>query len=84
MINYIILYIFYILIWIKILKKIYIYIYIIKLTVGTASSWCFSNYTKKIEERDFNDGLYVKYFVNDLENALNEAFKLGLALPGKY
>jgi len=54
------------------------------LTVGTASSWCFSNYTKKIEERDFNDGLYVKYFVNDLENALNEAFKLGLALPGKY
>ncbi|ORX55491.1 3-hydroxyisobutyrate dehydrogenase [Piromyces finnis] len=52
------------------------------LAVGTASSWCFSNYTQKIEERNFNDGLYVKYFVNDLETVLNESYKLGLALPG--
>lgn len=52
------------------------------LAMGTASSWCFSNYTKKIVERDFNSGLFVKYFVNDLETALTESFKLGIALPG--
>ncbi len=51
--------------------------------MGTASSWCFSNYTKKIVERDFNSGLFVKYFVNDLETALKESFKLGISLPGK-
>jgi len=52
------------------------------LATGTASSWCFSNFTSKIADRDFNNGLYVKYFVNDLETVLNESFKLGISLPG--
>jgi len=52
------------------------------LAVGTASSWCFSIYSRKIEERDFNNGLYVKYFVNELETILNESYKMGIALPG--
>ena len=51
--------------------------------MGTGNSWCFSHFSKKIEERDFNSGLFVKYFVNDLETILNESFKLGIALPGE-
>lgn len=49
---------------------------------GTASSWCYSNYTRRMETRDFDAGLFVKYFVCDLENALKESYKMGISLPG--
>jgi len=52
------------------------------IAMGTGNSWCFSHFGKRIEERDFNGGLFVKYFVNDLDTVLHESFRLGISLPG--
>lgn len=49
---------------------------------GAAGSWSISNLGPRIIERDFEPGFYVEHFIKDLEIALDEAARMGLAVPG--
>ncbi|MFK7960107.1 MAG: NAD(P)-dependent oxidoreductase [Phycisphaerales bacterium] len=50
--------------------------------VGAAGSWTISNLGPRMLRRDFAPGFYVEHFIKDLGIALDEASRLGLALPG--
>ena len=49
---------------------------------GAASSWSINNLGRKIAREDFSPGFFVKHFVKDMDIALAEARKMGIALPG--
>jgi 3-hydroxyisobutyrate dehydrogenase len=49
---------------------------------GAAGSWSLSNYAPRMLRGDFDPGFAVEHFLKDVEIALDEARRLGLALPG--
>lgn len=49
---------------------------------GAASSWSINNLGTRIAKGDFNPGFFIKHFVKDMRIALDEARRMGLALPG--
>jgi len=49
---------------------------------GAAGSWSLSNLGPRIVGNDFDPGFYVEHFVKDMGIALEEAARMGLALPG--
>jgi 3-hydroxyisobutyrate dehydrogenase len=49
---------------------------------GAAGSWSLTNYGPRILRGDFEPGFMVEHFLKDLGIALDEARRLGLALPG--
>ena len=49
---------------------------------GAAGSWSLSNYGPRILKGDLEPGFKVDHFVKDLGLALEEARRMGLALPG--
>jgi 3-hydroxyisobutyrate dehydrogenase len=49
---------------------------------GAAASWSLSNLGPRIIDGDFAPGFYVQHFIKDLGIALDEARRMGLALPG--
>jgi len=49
---------------------------------GAAGSWSLSNLGPRIIANDFAPGFFVEHFVKDMGIALNEAERMGLALPG--
>ncbi|MGC8628151.1 MAG: NAD(P)-dependent oxidoreductase [Acidimicrobiales bacterium] len=53
-------------------------------TIGTgaAASWSLANYAPRALRGDFEPGFKVDHFVKDLGIALQEARRMGLALPG--
>ena len=46
-----------------------------------AGSYVFSVYAKKILARDFEPGVYIEYFIKDLEILLEECRRSNLCLP---
>jgi 3-hydroxyisobutyrate dehydrogenase len=49
---------------------------------GAAGSWSLSHLGPRIIADDFDPGFYVEHFIKDMGIALDEANRLGLALPG--
>jgi 3-hydroxyisobutyrate dehydrogenase len=49
---------------------------------GAAGSWSLSNYGPRIIARDFEPGFLVEHFLKDMAIALDEARRMGIALPG--
>jgi 3-hydroxyisobutyrate dehydrogenase len=49
---------------------------------GAAGSWSISNLGPRMVARNFDPGFFVEHFLKDLGIALEEAERLGLALPG--
>lgn len=49
---------------------------------GAAGCWILENLAPKIVVRNFNPGFFVEHFVKDLGIALDEAKRMGIALPG--
>lgn len=49
---------------------------------GAAGSWSLSNLAPRIMNNDFEPGFFVQHFVKDMAIALEEANRMGLALPG--
>ena len=49
---------------------------------GAAGSWSLSNLAPRIIDNNFDPGFFVEHFIKDLGIALDEAKRLGLALPG--
>ena len=49
---------------------------------GAAGSWSLSNYGPRVIKGDYQPGFYVEHFVKDMGLALEDAEKLGIALPG--
>ena len=49
---------------------------------GAAACWTLNNLAPRIVQRDFEPGFYVEHFVKDMGIALQEANRMGLALPG--
>jgi 3-hydroxyisobutyrate dehydrogenase len=49
---------------------------------GAAGSWSLSNLGPRIIANNFDPGFYVEHFIKDMGIALNEANRMGLALPG--
>ena len=49
---------------------------------GAAACWTLNNLAPRIVQRDFAPGFYVEHFVKDMGIALQEANRMGLALPG--
>jgi 3-hydroxyisobutyrate dehydrogenase len=49
---------------------------------GAAGSWSLTNYGPRILAGNFEPGFYVEHFIKDMAIALDEARRLGLALPG--
>ena len=49
---------------------------------GTASSWSINNLGRRIIKKKFNSEFYIKHFIKDMGIALDEANRMGLALPG--
>lgn len=49
---------------------------------GAAGSWSISNLGPRMVRRDFGPGFYVEHFIKDLSIALEEAARMGLAVPG--
>ena len=49
---------------------------------GAAGSWSVSHLAPRMLRGDFEPGFYVEHFIKDLSIALEEAGRLGLALPG--
>ena len=50
--------------------------------VGAAGSWSLSNLGPRIIDRNFEPGFFVEHFIKDMGIALDEARRMGLALPG--
>jgi len=49
---------------------------------GAAASWSLNNLGPRIIDRNFEPGFFVEHFIKDMGVALDEAKKMGLALPG--
>jgi 3-hydroxyisobutyrate dehydrogenase len=49
---------------------------------GAAASWSLNNLGPRIIDRNFEPGFFVEHFIKDMGIALEEAKRLGLALPG--
>jgi 3-hydroxyisobutyrate dehydrogenase len=49
---------------------------------GAAGSWSLSNYGPRIMANNFDPGFFVAHFIKDMGIALEEARRMGLALPG--
>jgi 3-hydroxyisobutyrate dehydrogenase len=49
---------------------------------GAAGSWSLSNLGPRIIDKNFDPGFFVEHFIKDMGIALDEANKMGLALPG--
>jgi 3-hydroxyisobutyrate dehydrogenase len=49
---------------------------------GAAGSWSLSNYGPRIMAGNFEPGFFVAHFIKDMGIALEEARRMGLALPG--
>jgi 3-hydroxyisobutyrate dehydrogenase len=49
---------------------------------GAASSWSINNLGTRIARGDFKPGFFIKHFVKDMRIALDEARRMGIALPG--
>jgi 3-hydroxyisobutyrate dehydrogenase len=49
---------------------------------GAAGSWSISNLGPRMLRRDFEPGFIVEHFIKDLGIALDEAARMGLAVPG--
>ena len=51
-------------------------------TSGAANSWSLSNLGPRIIHNNFDPGFFVEHFIKDMGIALEEAERMGLALPG--
>ncbi|MCI0333999.1 MAG: NAD(P)-dependent oxidoreductase [Planctomycetes bacterium] len=49
---------------------------------GAAGSWSLSNYGPRMIANNFDPGFFVAHFIKDMGIALQEARRMGLALPG--
>ncbi len=49
---------------------------------GAAGSWSLSNLGPRIIDGNFDPGFFVEHFIKDMGIALDEANRMGLALPG--
>jgi 3-hydroxyisobutyrate dehydrogenase len=49
---------------------------------GAAGSWSLSQLGPRIIGQDFAPGFFVEHFIKDMQIALDEAHRMGLALPG--
>jgi 3-hydroxyisobutyrate dehydrogenase len=49
---------------------------------GAAACWSLTNLAPRIVKRDFDPGFFVEHFIKDMGLALEEAERLGIALPG--
>ncbi|WP_020528626.1 NAD(P)-dependent oxidoreductase [Flexithrix dorotheae] len=49
---------------------------------GAAGCWTLNNLAPRIVNRNFDPGFYVEHFIKDMGIALEEAGKMGIALPG--
>lgn len=49
---------------------------------GAAGSWSINNLGRRIAQKDFDPGFFIKHFVKDMGIALEEARRMNLALPG--
>lgn len=49
---------------------------------GAAGSWSLSNLGPRIIQNNFDPGFFVEHFLKDMRIALDEADRMGLALPG--
>jgi 3-hydroxyisobutyrate dehydrogenase len=49
---------------------------------GAAACWTLDNMAPRILQRNFDPGFFVEHFIKDMSIALDEAHRLGLALPG--
>jgi 3-hydroxyisobutyrate dehydrogenase len=49
---------------------------------GAAASWSINQLGPKVAARDFRPGFYVEHFLKDMDIALREGRRMGLALPG--
>jgi 3-hydroxyisobutyrate dehydrogenase len=49
---------------------------------GAAGSWSLSNLGPRIIAGDFDPGFFVEHFIKDMGIALDEARRMGIALPG--
>ena len=49
---------------------------------GAASSWAINTLGRRIAQKDYAPGFYIRHFVKDMGIALDEARRMHLALPG--
>ena len=49
---------------------------------GAAGSWSLNNLGPRVIDRNFEPGFFVEHFIKDMGIALDEAKRMGLALPG--
>ncbi len=49
---------------------------------GAAACWTLDNLAPRILQRNFDPGFFVEHFIKDMGIALEEATRMGLALPG--
>lgn len=49
---------------------------------GAAACWTLDNLAPRIIRRNFDPGFYVEHFIKDMGIALQEANRMGLAMPG--
>ncbi|MEP6886712.1 MAG: NAD-binding protein, partial [Nitrospirales bacterium] len=49
---------------------------------GAAACWTLENLAPRILQRNFDPGFFVDHFVKDMGLALEEARRMGVALPG--
>jgi 3-hydroxyisobutyrate dehydrogenase len=49
---------------------------------GAAGSWSLNNLGPRIINNNFDPGFFVEHFIKDMGIALDEARRMGLALPG--
>jgi 3-hydroxyisobutyrate dehydrogenase len=49
---------------------------------GAAGSWSLSNYGPRMMANNFDPGFFVEHFLKDMNIALEESRRMGLALPG--
>src|SRR6516164_8663575 len=49
---------------------------------GAAASWSLNNLGPRLIDRNFEPGFFVEHFIKDMGIALEEAKRMGLALPG--
>jgi 3-hydroxyisobutyrate dehydrogenase len=52
------------------------------ITGGAAACWTLENLAPRILQRNFDPGFFVDHFLKDMGLALEEARRMGLALPG--
>jgi 3-hydroxyisobutyrate dehydrogenase len=52
------------------------------ITKGAAGCWTLDNLAPRVLKRNFEPGFFVEHFIKDMGIALDEAKRLGLALPG--